>query len=312
MWRDLASGLAGVLRRVTTGFCNPAHEAPNMLTKTHDCFDVSITDKVAHIRLNRPDALNTMNRAFWNELPTIVRDIDFNARARVIVISSTGKHFSAGMDLSVFAADGAVSHGGGDRYVAAEAFRSNIRRIQAAFNCLEEARMPVLFALHGGVIGGAIDMISAGDIRWCTSDAFFCIQETNIAMTADVGTFPRLQRYIPEGWVKEMAYTGMKVSAAKAKEIGLVNDVFDTHAAMLAHVLGVAGEIARKDPLAVTGCKVLINYGRDHSTADTLDYIGVWNAGMIPPPHMQEAFTAKAEKRDGAFPDLLKLRTTPM
>ena len=281
-----------------------------MLQKTYEAFAVEITDKVAHIKMNRPEAMNTMNKAFWNELPAIVRDIDMNARARCIVISSTGKHFSAGMDLAVFGS----SEGGGkvDRYVAAEAFRSNIRQIQSSFNALEEARVPVLFALQGGVIGGAIDMISAGDIRWCTKDAFFTIMETNIGMTADVGTFPRLQRYIPEGWVKEMAYTGRRIDSAKAREIGLVNDVFDTYEECIAHVLATAKEIASKDPLTVTGCKTLINYGRDHNTADTLDYIGVWNAGMIPPPHMQEAFAARAEKRDPEFPDLMKLRDTPM
>ena len=283
-----------------------------MLKKTYDCFEIEIEDKIAHIRLNRPDALNAMNKAFWNELPLIVRDIDMNARARVIVVSSTGKHFSAGMDLAVFASEGAVTSDKADRYVTAEMFRSNIRQIQSSFNAIEDARMPVLFALHGGVIGGAVDMVTAGDIRWCTKDAFFCIQETNIAMTADVGTFPRLQRYIPEGWVKEMAYTGMRLPASKAKEIGLVNDVFDTQEECLAHVMGVAKEIASKNPLAVTGCKVLINYGRDHSTADTLDYAGVWNASMLPPAHMKEAFMAKMEKREPEYPDLLPLRDTPM
>lgn len=283
-----------------------------MLKKTYECFDVSIENKIAHIKLSRADALNTMTRDFWNELPEIVRAIDNEALARVIVVSSTGKHFSAGMDLSVFAQDGAVTSQNRDPYIAAEAFRSNIRQIQSSFNVLEEARAPVLFALQGGVIGGAMDMISAGDIRWCTKDAFFCIQEINIAMTADVGTFPRLQRYIPEGWVKEMAYTGMRLKADKAKEIGLVNDVFETHEDLLAHVMGVAAEIARKNPVAVTGSKVLINYGRDHSTADTLDYIGVWNAAMLPASHMKEAMMANMEKREAEFPDLLKLRTTPM
>jgi len=283
-----------------------------MLKKTHECFTVSVEDKVAHIVLSRPQSMNAMNKAFWNELPAIVNEIDATAAARVIVISAEGKHFSAGMDLSVFSQDGAVTHGKVDRHVAAEAFRSNIKQIQSSFSALEDARVPVLIACQGGVIGGAIDMVTAGDIRWCTKDAFFCIQETNIAMTADVGTFPRLQRYIPEGWVKQMAYTGERLPAAKAKEIGLVNEVFDTQEEMLAHVLGVAKEIASKNPVAVTGCKVLINYGRDHSTADTLDYIGVWNSGMLPPSHMQEAFTAKAEKRDAEYPDLLPLRTSPM
>ena len=283
-----------------------------MLKKTYECFSVSIEDKVAHIQMNRPEALNTMNRAFWNELPAIVTEIDGEAKARVIVISSTGKHFSAGMDLSVFSRDDSAANVKADPYVAAEAFRSNIRQIQSSFNCMEEARIPVLFACHGGVIGGAIDMISAGDIRWCTKDAFFTMMEINIAMTADVGTFPRLQRYIPEGWVKQMAYTGERLPADRAKEIGLVNDVFDTHEEMMAHVMGVAREIASKNPVAVTGSKVLINYGRDHTTADVLDYIGVWNAAMFPPPHMQEAFAARAEKRAPNFPDLLPLRKTPL
>ncbi|MEO1029111.1 MAG: crotonase/enoyl-CoA hydratase family protein [Pseudomonadota bacterium] len=276
------------------------------------CFSVEIEDKIAHIRLTRPDAFNSMTREFWNELPEIVQNIDRNALARVIVISSTGKHFSAGMDLAVFGQDGAVTGKTHDPYIAAERFRSNVKQIQGSFNALEEARMPVLFALQGGVIGGAMDMISAGDIRWCTEDAFFTIQETNIAMTADVGTFPRLQRYIPEGWVKEMAYTGRRISAAEAEKIGLVNGVFADHDHMLAHVMKTAKEIASKSPIVVTGCKVLINYGRDHSTADTLDYIGVWNGGMMPAEHMKEAMTARMEKREPEYPDLLPLRSTPM
>ena len=283
-----------------------------MLKKTHTCFTVSIEDDVAHIVLSRGDAMNTMTKAFWNELPVIIREIDSQAMARVIVISSTGKHFSAGMDLSVFAQPGNVSSQQSDPYIAAEAFRSNVGQIQNSFNALETARMPVLVACQGGVIGGAIDMISAADIRWCTKDAFFCIQETNIAMVADVGTFPRLQRYIPEGWVKQMAYTGERLKADRAHKIGLVNDVFDTQEEMMAHVMSVAKEIARKDPVVVTGCKTLIHYGRDHSTADTLDYIGVWNGGMMPHSHMKEAFTAMAEKRDPVFPNLGKLRNTPM
>ncbi len=290
-----------------------------MTSNSYECFDVLIENNIAHIQMNRPDKFNSMNKAFWNDLPEIVEDIDANARARVIVISSTGRHFSAGMDLSVFAPDRNNKTEGADRHVVAEMFRSNVKYIQHSFNALEEARIPVLFALHGGVIGGAIDMITAGDIRWYTKDAFFCIQETNIGMTADVGTFPRLQRYVPEGWVKEMAYTGRRIDAAKAKELGLVNDVFDTQEECFAHVMKAAKEIASKSPLAVTGCKVLINYGRDHNTygrdhntADTLDYIGVWNAGMFPPSHIQEAVAAMGEKREPDFPDLLPLKTKPM
>ncbi|MEM6625543.1 MAG: crotonase/enoyl-CoA hydratase family protein [Pseudomonadota bacterium] len=283
-----------------------------MLKKTYPCFDVSIEDKVAHIILNRPDALNTMTPDFWNDLPEIVRDIDRNAKARCILISSTGKHFSAGMDLAVFATPDSVGGGKGDPYLRAEAFTRNVKNIQDSFNCLEDARIPLIMAIQGGCIGGAVDFASACDFRFATTDAFFSIQEINIAMTADVGTFPRLCKLMPEGWVRQMAYTGERLSADRALQLGLVNDLFEAQEAMVEHALGVAREIASKNPLAVTGSKVMINYARDHSTADALDYIGVWNAAMLAPPHMQEAFAARAEKRKAEFEDLMPLRDGPI
>ncbi len=273
------------------------------------CFDVSIQDGVAHIQLKRPEAFNAMNRDFWNELPAIVRDIDDNARARCIVISSTGKHFCSGMDLAVFTdGEGVASLLGGDPKVGGEAFRRHVRHLQDTFSCLDEARMPVIVAIQGGCIGGAVDMTSACDIRYASADAFFCIQEINIGMTADVGTFPRLCKLIPEGWVRELAYTGRRLTAQRAREIGLVNEVFDTHEALVEHALATAREIASKSPLAVAGSKVMINYARDHSIRDSLDYIATWQSGMFAPMHMMEAFQAKAQKREASFPDLVPLK----
>ncbi len=269
------------------------------------CFKVSIADGVAHIELSRPDRLNAMTREFWSELPAIVHDIDDNARARVIVISSTGKHFTAGMDLSVFTAnDQLAGKARGDRYVNAEAFRHNVKQLQGSFNCLDDARIPVLVAIQGGCIGGGVDFTSACDIRYATADAFFSIHEITIAMTADVGTFPRLCKLIPEGHVREMAYTGRRLPAAKAKEIGLVNEVYPDQATMMAAVLATAREIATKNPIAVTGSKVLINHARDHTIADTLDYIAVWNMALLAPEHMAEAFAAQKAKRPAVYPDL--------
>ena len=275
---------------------------------THTCFDVRIENNVAHIVLNRPEAFNAMPRAFWNELPAIVNDINDNARARVIVISSTGKHFSAGMDISVFTDGEGVSAGSGDQYVRAEAFRQFVLTLQNTFSCLDSARIPVIAAIQGGCIGAGVDMTSACDIRYATSDAFFQIAEINIGMTADVGTFPRLCKLIPEGWVRELAYSGRRLSADKAKEIGLVNEVFATQDEMLSNVLRLAAEIAEKSPVAVAGSKRMINYARDHSHADALDYIATWQAGMFAPPHMGEAFAAKAQKRAPDFPDLSPLK----
>ena len=285
-----------------------AHATVSAVDTTWTCFEVSIDDGVAHIRMSRPEAMNTMNKAFWSELPAIIRDIDDNARARAIVISSTGKHFCAGMDLQVFANVGDRDGGPVDRHVAGESFRRHVHHLQDTFSCLDEARMPVIAAIHGGCIGGAVDFTSACDIRYCSEDAFFTIMEINIGMTADVGTFPRLCKLIPEGWVRELAYTGGRLPAQRAKEIGLVNEVLPNHDAVVAHALATAREIAKKSPLAVTGSKVMINYARDHTIKDALDYIALWQVGMFSGPHMAETFAARQEKRDPVFPDLLPLR----
>jgi enoyl-CoA hydratase len=276
--------------------------------KSYTCFDVDISGGVAHIQMNRPDKFNTMVPEFWSELPNIINDISDDAKARVIVISSTGKHFCAGMDLAVFAPDPNAKPDRRSQAMQKEAFRHQVKKLQDTFSCLDEARMPVLMAIQGGCIGGAVDFSSAVDMRYCTSDAFFCIQEINIGMTADVGTFPRLCHLIPQGMVRELAYTGRRLMAHRAKEIGLVNEVYDSQEEMLAAVMETAKEIATKSPIAVTGSKVMINYARDHSIDEGLDYIAMWQTGMFEPLEMQEAFQAKMEKRDGDFPDLKPLK----
>jgi enoyl-CoA hydratase len=273
---------------------------------TYECFDVQIADNIAHIRLNRPDKRNAMNPSFWRELPAIIKDIDYNAQARVIVLSSVGPHFSSGLDVSSFGGggDGSVKDPSTSRVQAGPRFYDNVLHMQDSFSCLESCRLPVLAAIQGGCIGGGVDLVTACDIRYASEDAFVTIMETNIGMTADVGTFPRLVKLIPEGYVREMAYTGRRVSAREAHQMGLVNQVFADHDALLDGVMAIAREIAAKAPLAVYGSKRMINYARDHTTADGLDYIAIWNASNLHVSEIQEAMTANKEQRPGNFADL--------
>jgi enoyl-CoA hydratase len=273
----------------------------------YECFDVETKGKVAHVVLKRGDELNTMTRAFWRELPAIIDDIDHEGAARAIVISSTGKHFSAGMDLSVFTSGGSAANGSAEVGRQRANFRRGVLRLQESFTCLERARMPVLAAVQGGCIGGAVDLVTACDMRYATADAFFCIQEINIGMTADVGTLQRLPKIIPEGLAREWAYTGDRVPAERARQAGLVNEVFDDHDSLVGGVLEIAGRIASKSPLAIWGTKEMINYARDHTTADALDYIATWQTGMFQPADMMESFAAKGDKRDPDFDDLLPI-----
>jgi enoyl-CoA hydratase len=208
----------------------------------YTCFDVSITDRVALIRFNRPEEFNTFTPEAWVELPAIVRDIDRNASARCIVIASSGKHFTAGMDLAVFTRPDGITGQSSDPHLKAERFRANLKPLQDAFTCLDQARMPVIICVQGGCIGAGVDMISACDIRLATKDAYFCIAEINIGMTADVGTYPRLCRLMPEGWVRQISYTGERLPASKALSLGLVNETFETQEGMLEHAMKVARE----------------------------------------------------------------------
>jgi enoyl-CoA hydratase len=273
---------------------------------SYRCFDVNVDEQVAHIVLNRPEKRNSMIPEFWDELPSIVEELDAGALARAIVISSTGPHFSAGLDLSAFdpaSGMGGLSEQPTQRQHGAR-FYQMVRHMQHTFSCLEQCRMPVLAAIQGGCIGGGVDLVTACDLRYATEDAFLTIFEINVGMTADVGTFPRIVKLIPEGVARELAYTGRRMPAAEAQALGLVNRVYADHQSLLDGVLEIAREIASKPPLAVYGCKRMITYARDHNTADGLDYIGIWNASMLQPEEMMEAIRAKTEKRDGKFVDL--------
>jgi enoyl-CoA hydratase len=277
-----------------------------------ECFDLELKDGIAHLRLCRPEAMNTMTPAFWRELPALANQLSDEGEARVIVLSSTGKHFTAGMDLAVFQGAGGSSDaqgesGANDGRLEAGRARAKMRQsalvFQESFNALERARIPVLAAVQGGCVGGGVDMISACDVRYCTEDAFFCIQEINLGLTADVGTLQRLPKIIPAGAVRELAYTGRRMPAQRAKEVGLVNEVYPSQDAMLADVMDIAGEIAEKSPLAIWGSKQMLNYARDHSVEDGLEYIATWQAGMFFGGDMAEAFQAKTEKRKPVFQD---------
>ena len=277
----------------------------------HKCFEVKIENNIAHIKLNRPEKRNSITAEFWDELPEIVADIDNNSKARVIVISSTGPHFCAGLDISSFRSmEEKKSSVNAEKTQKNEAFYRNVLHLQNSFNCLEKARVPVIACIQGGAIGGGVDLAVACDMRYATEDAFLTIQETNIGMTADVGTFPRLVKLIPEGFVREMAYTGRKVFSEEASRMGLVNAVYKDQETMIEEVMKIANQIAVKAPLAIYGCKKMINYARDHITADGLDYVAIWNASMLKPDEILEAMNANSENRQGNFASLPKIKGT--
>jgi enoyl-CoA hydratase len=270
------------------------------------CFSLTIENHIAHLVLSRPEALNTMGPRFWSELDTVLSDLHRSKTARVLVISSTGKHFSAGMALDTFA--GAIQMDDQSPEGRAAIF-DNLTAMQATFTKLETLRIPVIAALQGGVIGGAVDMVTACCIRYGSQDTFFCIQEINIGMVADVGTLQRLPKLVPLAVVKELAYTGRRMPADKALGYGLLNAVFETHEATVQAALQCAAEIAAKPPVAIWGTKQAVHYARDHTVDQALKQMGWLQAAIWSNRHVGEAVMAFQGKRSGHFPDLVELKS---
>jgi enoyl-CoA hydratase len=276
-----------------------------MNTPALSCFSFTVENHIAHLVLNRPEAMNTMSPAFWRELDAVLTHLHRSPEARALVISSTGKHFCAGMALETFSGvllDDQSAEGRAATF-------DLLTDMQATFTRLETLRIPVICAIQGGCIGGAVDMVTAACIRYATADAFFCIQEINIGMVADVGTLQRLPKLIPFAVVKEMAYTGRRLPAARALAYGLVNEVFDTAEAMLAAALQCAKEIAAKPPIAIWGTKQAVSYARDHSVEDSLRQMGWLQGAIWSNAHVRESITAMKEKRAGDFTPLSPLQS---
>ncbi|MEM9331430.1 MAG: crotonase/enoyl-CoA hydratase family protein [Pseudomonadota bacterium] len=266
-------------------------------------FNTHLENGVAHFTMAKPGKANAMSPDFWEDLPRLARALEADPQIRALVISGEGKHFTGGMDLTAFQPIMDLSKAEPAR--GAFALRELILKLQDTFNALEQIRIPVITAIHGACLGGGIDFITAADIRLCSKDAYFGIEEIHIGMTADVGTFQRLPKLIAPGIVRELAYTGRRFSAEEAHAWGLVNAIYDDQEAVVAAALNLAAEIAQKSPLAIAGIKQTLNYARDHSVTDGLDQIATWNAGMLRPEDLSSALQAKMSKKQTEFNSLL-------
>jgi enoyl-CoA hydratase len=268
----------------------------------NEFFELSVDAGIAHLKLNRPERMNTLAPPFFSALRDAVQGMSDAGATRALVISSTGKHFSAGMSLDVFAGSELSLPTGTPR--SRLSFQESLRRLMACFDVLDAARFPILCAVQGGCIGGALDLAAACDLRYASADAFFCVQEINIGMAADLGVLQRLPKLIAPAVAREMAYTGERLGAERALAIGLVNAVLPDAEALVAHTLSVARTIAAKSPLAIAGTKLAMNYARDHGTAAALAQMATLQSAIFDTGEMAEAIAAWRDKREGRFPPL--------
>jgi enoyl-CoA hydratase len=260
---------------------------------------LDVREHVATLVLDNPDRRNAMGPAFWEDLPRAIDAIESDPVVRCVVIAANGPHFTVGLDLKTMGGGGRVE----SESQAQARLRSyhDIKRLQRSISAVADCRLPVLAAIHGYCIGGGIDLIAACDIRLASADAVFSVRETKVAITADVGTLQRLPKVLSAGHVAELVYTGKDIDAARACEIGLVNDVFADRDAVVGAAHEMAEEIAANSPLSVQGSKAVLRASDEMSIEQGLDYVAVWNAAFLPSDDLTEAMVAFMQKRTPKF-----------
>jgi enoyl-CoA hydratase len=268
---------------------------------TYESVTVDVMDNVAQVTLVGPGKGNAMGPAFWAEMPEVFAKLDADRDVRAIVLTGSGKNFSYGLDVPAMGgslagvlADGAMAR-------ARAEFHQTILRMQGAINAVADCRTPTIASVHGWCIGGGVDLISAVDIRYASADAKFSVREVKLAMVADVGSLARLPLILSDGHLRELALTGKNIDAGRAEKIGLVNDVFDDADASLAGAHATAAEIAANPPLTVNGIKDVLDQQRIARVSESLRYVAVWNAAMLPSKDLTEGITATFEKRQANF-----------
>jgi len=257
---------------------------------------------IAEIRLDRPDKSNAMNEAMWQEIRQAFEWVDATPEARVAILSGAGRNFCAGIDLAMMAGiQQRIAHADGAR--SREALRRLILDLQDCLSSLERCRKPVIAAIQGACIGGALDLVTSCDMRYAAADAVFSVREIDLGMVADVGTLQRLPRLVGDGMARELAYTGRNFTADEAERMGLANRIFASPEALTAAVREIAATIAAKSPLATRGLKEVMNFSRDHSVADGLNFVATWNAALLLSGDLSESMLAMREKRAPRFAD---------
>ena len=262
---------------------------------------LSIEGGVAHLELARPDKLNAMDKAMFEAIGEAFRTLGADPAVRAILLSGRGRHFTAGLDLQYAASQFPPTDDPGR---AAEARLRHVKWLQDAFTAAEEARPPVIAALHGGCIGAGVDLATACDIRLASAGAFFQVAEVDVAITADLGTLQRLTHLIPEGIVRELAYTGRRMGAEEAARLGLVNRIEADRDNVIAAGLELARTVAAKSPLAVAGAKRSLNYGRGRPIEEGLRHVALWNAGALVSADLTAAVQGRLSKQVPEFRDL--------
>lgn len=262
---------------------------------------VQCRDHVAEVTLLGPGKGNAMGPDFWRELPVVFRALDNDPDVRSVVLTGSGGTFSYGLDLPAMMPRWSEALSSGALAGPRTRLLDEIRTLQAAVDSVATCRKPVVAAVSGWCIGGAVDLAAAVDVRLASADARFSVREVKVAIVADLGSLQRLGAIIGEGHLRELAFTGKDIDAARAQRIGLVNHVYPDPDAVLDAARTMAAEIAQNPPLVVQGVKDVLGSAAQPRVAQGLRYVAAWNAAFLASHDLAEAMQAFHERRPGDF-----------
>lgn len=209
-----------------------------------------IEKHVAHIELNRPEKLNALTLDMFDLLPSAINELESDKRVRAAVISGSGRAFCAGMDMENFAKPQLLE----------TKFNNPAREFPNFFQrpamSLRNARFPVIAAISGPCLGGGLQIALGADIRFCAPNAVFSVMEIKWGMIPDMSASQTLRELVGIDVAKELTFTGRKVAAEEARELGLVTRIVDDP---ILEAKQLASEISDKNPDAVEGAKELFH-----------------------------------------------------
>jgi enoyl-CoA hydratase/carnithine racemase len=260
------------------------------------------SDHVARIELARPDKANAIDGPMWGSIGAAFAWADATPEVRVVVLAGQGDHFTAGIDLGFLAAirdevDALPADARSPR------LRTIIEDLQASVSAIETCAKPVIAEVQGACIGGGVDLITACDLRYATSDAEFSVKEVDLAIVADLGTLQRLPLVIGAGPATELALTGCHFDGDEAVTLGLVNAVAADADALQVQVAEVAAIIASKSPATVRGIKRALRISRDQGVTAGLAWVAEHNSCHLLGPDVEEAVKAMMMGTEPEFED---------
>mmetsp|Transcript_32428 Transcript_32428/g.56089 ORF Transcript_32428/g.56089 Transcript_32428/m.56089 type:complete len:272 (-) Transcript_32428:179-994(-) len=259
---------------------------------------------VALVALNRPTKLNAMNIQFFTELTQAFTALQADTDVRVVVLYAEGKAFSAGLDLAAVQTQ-LLELNSEDIGRKALKLQDFVKKLQDSNNVIEALDKPVIAVVHGLCVGGGVDLTSACDIRYAAEDARISLREIDVGIVADLGTLQRMPKIVGnDSWVRELTYTGRWADSQECLRNGFFSKVLPDRDAALQEALKTASIISEKSPLAILGAKRTLNYSRDRTVEEGLNYVKTLNGALLQSDDLRIAVTALLQKSKPIYPKL--------